>query len=191
MAHHMMIDEETWGTRIGSVIVQLGAVVFDPEGGDIVDKVQWTIHGNSCQRLGGRIDAETVLWWMRQSDKARESISNPTYHMPVVLNEFRGLYAHHGCSGIWSHGATFDIPMLEFYYNRMELDTPWKYNEARDTRTLFDYAKRFRGWKPEADPPGFIAHVASWDAHQQAVNVQSALRALRQGPIVDAGPPGA
>ena len=45
-----------------------------------------------------------------------------------------------GTSNVWSHGAIFDIVILEDVCKKLQQAVTWKFWEVRDTRTLFDLA---------------------------------------------------
>jgi exodeoxyribonuclease VIII len=76
-----------------------------------------------------------------------------------------------GCSAFWSHGATFDLVILENIYRQLNKPLPWNYWQLRDTRTLFDL-----GQDPEM--PQGSKHDALQDAIRQAVGVQNVYRKL-------------
>ena len=71
----VMLDIETGGTRPGSVIYSIGAVVFDT----FYDESNWPtfyspINRQSCLGYGMTEDPDTILWWDEQSEEAREVI---------------------------------------------------------------------------------------------------------------------
>src|SRR4051812_35955260 len=65
---HVMLDLETWGTGNDAVIVSVGACKFDRE--EILDRFHVGVDPTSCQALGLKIDAGTVLWWMSADQRA-------------------------------------------------------------------------------------------------------------------------
>jgi exodeoxyribonuclease VIII len=71
-----------------------------------------------------------------------------------------------GCDAFWSHGATFDLVIIENLYRQLGKNLPWQYWQLRDTRTLFDL-----GFDP--DMPQGSKHDALQDAIRQAVGVQN------------------
>ena len=185
---HAMIDLETLGTRASSIILTIGAVRFDPnslEGiKDVWPKlaVPWfyrEVSLQSCIDLGMTFDADTLKWWMRQSEGARNSAFNPDapVHIGQALNDlnvFLNPPSAQPVEYVWSHGATFDLPILADAYPRCGRVIPWKYPNCRDTRTLFDMA--FGG---KAPMPAGYEHNAMWDAARQAVGVQESYAKLR------------
>ena len=71
-----------------------------------------------------------------------------------------------GVFGVWSHGATFDLVIIENIYRQLGKNLPWQYWQLRDTRTLFDL-----GFNP--DMPQGSKHDALQDAIRQSVGVQN------------------
>ena len=45
-----------------------------------------------------------------------------------------------GTTAVWSHGAIFDIVIIENICRKLQQAVTWKFWEVRDTRTLFDIA---------------------------------------------------
>lgn len=182
---HVMLDLETLGTTPGSIIVAVGACVFDSN--EIgTPMIRARIDAEDAEAHGLTISASTVKWWLRQSSAAISSTFVDKAHLcsgdtfvaaldvfAKFLVEMRGRSAD-GEIRLWSHGASFDPVLLEAAYRLAGLDVPWHFAEVRDTRTLFELAgvapKRFEG----------VHHDALDDAMNQARAVQLAWRALRE-----------
>lgn len=176
---HMMIDIETLGSRPGSVIASIGAVAFDPEAGTIGgDGLSVLVDLADAQKMGLRIDAETVGWWLRQSEAARAGTFAAELHrVPLVtaLGMLSGYCQENGGVFAWSHGAVFDLVLLDSAYFVAGLTAPWKFWHARDTRTIFHLA----GVNPKDHfEPGATAHNALDDARAQARAVIAAYAKL-------------
>ncbi len=145
---HVMIDLETLGIGPDCVIAQVAAVQFCPFTGRFGER--FNMHADIETQPLRQIDPSTVLWWMRQSEDARRHFVEGQEEAPTlryVLDHFHDWMEktfppvpskfHCSAEGVWSHGATFDIPILT---NAM-IRVPWHYRVVRDTRTLFDLAK--------------------------------------------------
>lgn len=172
--NQMMLDLETFGTSGSAFVVQIGACIFNEETGLGVS-AQWDLRGETVAALGGEMDFGTVIWWLAQSEEARKSIishKDRRVSMTFALEALTQMYYDNVCQGVWSHGATFDIPILSGYYARAGLRTPWSYSRARDTRTEFAKAERY-GWERPERP---TAHKAMADAIAQAEDTVNALR---------------
>lgn len=173
-----MLDKETLGTGTSAAVLQIGVCAFDPASPLGWRSQQWTVNLASSLALGGEIDAETFYWWMEQSDEARRSVTgrdgSKLHDIREALEGVIEFYKTTGCTRIWSHGATFDIPILGGYYRRAGLKEPWAYYGARDTRTIIEAAE-LKGW---VRPQVKTAHTAARDAEVQAVQMTQALRVL-------------
>lgn len=172
----VMIDLETLDVLPSATILTIGAVKFDPFGDDMreknCEKFYVKVDIDSCDRLGLTTSADTINWWSQQSEAAQNEAFSTKDRVPVheAINQ---LYKFcWGAKRVWSHGAGFDIIILEHVFAKLNKKVPWSFWEVRDTRTLFDI-----GIDPERPP--VLAHHALEDAWNQAVGVQNVLRTLR------------
>ena len=169
MIHHML-DLETLSTAPNAAIIQIGVVRFDPEGQGVTDTFERTVSLDSCLEVDLKVDGATFEWWLRQSDAARAAVTADPQPLPWVLRDLTTWLGEKPDNVIWSHGASFDAPVLASAYRACGYREPWDHRLVRDTRTLFWLAESW-GWKkPEHD----TAHTALADAVAQAADVQSA-----------------
>ncbi len=171
---HLMLDLETLGTRRDSAILSIGAVSFDPDSEKIGEQIHLGVDVVSCQEHGLYIDAGTVMWWL---EKEKQDFPKPAHPLAYALHLLSSFYKTQGCEAVWSNGATFDIPIIEFAYYSLKADvTPWKYWDARDTRTVFWLA----GY--DGSPTrGIATHSALEDALLQVRLLQEAIKKVRGG----------
>lgn len=178
-----MIDLETCSTLPTAAFSQIGFCVFDPydlgetfkEAGNIFVDVQ------DCMNHGLTVDWDTMRWWSRQSDEARKAMFGD---QGDSLREALGILAHfimeeHNVQYVWSHGASFDIPILHNAYSKFAsepLDVPWAYKQVRDTRTAFDLSSPV--W-PQGDARCTPKHNAQADAVNQARALSTSLQKLQ------------
>jgi len=181
--NHVMLDLETLSTRKDAAIIQLAATPFDPITGERGEPFCAYIHNPS-----GFISAQTVAWWMQQTQAAHlgSCVADTTIAETEesVLHDFAHWLKHlyltneAACEALWSHGATFDIVVLENTYERVGMTKPWSYKIERDTRTLYAIAP---GGMPAI--PGGVdehrQHDAVYDCEVQIAQVVGALRAIR------------
>ena len=172
----IMIDLETLCTLPTATVLTIGAVRFDVDGKpeDILetDKLYIRVDIDSCAGMDLSISDSTLQWWGRQSESAQEEAFGGDNRTPIAdaLSQL-----HKFCWGskfAWSHGATFDLVILEHLYRKVGKTAPWRYFNARDTRTLFNLGI-------EPGMPATTAHKALDDAYAQAVAVQNVYRVLR------------
>lgn len=173
MAKHLMVDMETMAVSPRTVILSLGAVHFDPFSDEIIDEIYFKIDLDDQDKLGREIDPNTLDWWAKQDPVIMEEAFSPDNRIPVLeaLDKFHKFAW--GCDKFWSHGATFDLVILEDLYRQHNKPLPWSYWQLRDTRTLFDL-----GFDPCM--PKESKHDALQDARRQAVGVQNVFSQLRK-----------
>jgi hypothetical protein len=167
-----MIDCETLSTELNAQVLTIGAVKFNPNGDDILDTIYLKIDIESCSDLNLDISESTIEWWSKQKPDALEDALSETGRLDVK-DAMKLLYKF--CSagtGFWSHGAIFDIVVLEQIFKKLKIGVPWKYYQVRDTRTLFSLG---------IDPtmPTTTAHNAIDDAIAQVRSVQTVTAMLR------------
>lgn len=182
MNSDVMIDLETLDVLPSATILTIGAIKFDPFGDEVrektCEKFYVKVDIDSCDRLGLTTSKDTINWWSQQSKAAQDEAFSTKDRIPVheAINK---LYKFcWGAKRVWSHGAGFDIIILEHVFAKLNKKVPWSFWEVRDTRTLFDI-----GINPERPP--VLAHHALEDAWNQAVGVQNVLRTLRTSTRLD------
>lgn len=157
---HIMLDLETMSTAKDAAIIAIGAVRMDLTNGTLGDTFYRVVNLKSAQRAGGRIDAETVMWWLYQSEDARNAIAgNDSMLIETALKEFNEWVRITPLHGIWGNGSDFDNVILENAYNRLGWTPSWSYRQNRCYRTM---AAR----NPALDMQ--VAHHALRDAIKQA-----------------------
>ena len=173
---HVMVDLETLGTMPGSAIVSLGAVEFMPAGSSFYALIDAT----SCQQLGLRIEAGTVMWWLGQNEAARQALlETPGEPIIGVLGAFADwMAAVRGGSDLrlWAKGPSFDASLLRSAYRAARMEAPWHYAEERCVRTVLELA----GVEIERAADG-VRHHALDDARRQAVAVEAAIARMAAG----------
>lgn len=166
MKTQIMLDLETLGQKPGSVIVALGAVKFG--NGEITDSFYRRVDPGSCESIGLRMDASTVLWWLKQSNEARLEIAKPGLHICEVLGLFADWVADPDAE-VWGNGSGFDNVLLGDAYDRAMRHRPWKFWNDRCYRTI-------KSMHPEVPMPRTgTHHNALDDAKTQALHLMAIL----------------
>ena len=166
MPKHLMVDMETMAVSPNAVVLSLGAVHFNPWGNGYGDKIYFRINIDDQDALGREVDPNTLDWWATQDPAIMEEAFSLDNRIPLVeaIDIFHKFAW--GCDAYWSHGATFDLVIIENLYRQLGRPVPWNYWQLRDTRTLFDL-----GFDPDMPKGG--KHDALQDAIRQAVGVQN------------------
>ncbi len=173
---HVMIDIETLGLKSNSIILSIGAVFFDIETGELGREFYKNI---DPEQHGRGVDVSTIMWWMEQSDRARNDlVSGRKYDLQKVLDDF-GLFfcdedrVYPEEIQVWANGATFDPVLLGDAYKH---NPPWRFYNVLDQRTM-----KFldRGRTERIEPK--TAHNALCDAIAQAKYVSKVWQVLNRG----------
>lgn len=139
--NHVMLDLETLGKGNDAPVVAIGAVAFNPFNGVIADKFYARVDMEDACRFG-TLDANTVRWWLQQSDEARAEIYEPGgVPLAVALQDFWTFFTAQGECPVWGNGPTFDITILETAYKNVGMIVPWQFWNVRDCRTIEALAK--------------------------------------------------
>jgi len=195
MSRHIMFDLETLGTMVGAPILSIGAVrfalddmppIFKPVMSDA--RKSFKMGGNSNLdafyrniSLTSNMRADLVEitqgsldFWLQQPDAVRLALLDGRVPLRDALSDFWKWVDAEEYEGFWSHGTTFDVPLLqEAYMATYNQDrVPWRYRAVRDTRTVFSVA--FPDEQVPVKVDSRSKHNALMDAYWQAKMVQAA-----------------
>ncbi len=166
-----MIDLETLAVSPRSVVLSLGAVKFNPYSDDIGDILYFKLDLDEQDLLNREIDPNTLDWWAKQDKEIMEEAFSPQDRISLdsAMDQFHKFAW--GTDAFWSHGATFDLVIVEDILRQLNRPLPWNYWQLRDTRTLFALGQ-------DPDMPQGRKHDALQDAIRQAVGVQNVYKKL-------------
>ncbi len=175
-----MTDLESMGKQRDAAIVSVGAVFFNYKTGELGPTFLRTINLATAVRDGGKIEPGTVIWWLGQSQAARDAIRFGGQDIRKVLQDFRDWIkesCRHEDVKVWGNSDEFDLAKLEGAYERSNIAVPWNWTNARDFRTI-------RKWYPKVEynynDKGDGAHNALADAIFQAEHMMKIQRSLRR-----------
>lgn len=134
--NHLMVDIETLGCSSYSVILSFSAVEFNLYTGETGASITRHIDLNSCIKAGFLVDASTVIWWMKQSELAREKVTEGNTDIYTALLDFRDFLVSRPDFLLWGNSASFDLGILGNAYDKMAIEKPWKHWNERCLRTL-------------------------------------------------------
>jgi hypothetical protein len=177
----VVVDLETLDISPSAVILTIGAVMFDINTIDVLDRPrednrrEMHLHlENRAQmlNLGRTVTPSTIQWWTKQDEEAKKAIFCDASKYLTLKNALLQLTEFIGDKKVYFRGTDFDGAILEHAYQQCELKAPWKYNAKRDIRTFID-AKTGSdcGYIDGLDKPDWITkhradHDALWDAYQ-------------------------
>lgn len=170
---HIMLDLETWGTKPGCALRSIGAVAFNLHSA-IGDEFYLNIEEASCLSLGLEKEISTVEWWAKQSPEAQAALLTSPHPLGAAVRAFHEWFRGQAGEFVWSHGGNFDEPIWNAAARVVGERVPWKFWNARCTRTAYALAK----FDPRSLPREGTYHNALDDAKYQARCVQAAMRML-------------
>jgi len=175
---HVMLDLETWGTTPGSALRSIGAVSFE-FGGAVGDSFYRNIDEQSCLDRGLTVDPQTNAWWLRQPEQARAALlDNQQPLLKVVVEFHRWFLFEQDAQFVWSQGGNFDEPLWAAAARACGERLPWKFWDARCTRTIYHAAE----FDPRSMKREGVHHNALDDALFQIACVQESYRRLSKKP---------
>jgi len=131
--NNVMIDLETMGTGRNAAIVAIGAVKFDKSG--LGEEYYVKISLVEACMFGMEMTAETVLWWLKQSDEARAELTDgKTTCVYQVIEDFEHFLGDDAV--VWGNGSDFDNVILAELWLSQDLQVPWKFWNSQCYRTI-------------------------------------------------------
>jgi exodeoxyribonuclease VIII len=169
---HVMLDIETLGKGNDACILSIGMVKFNPSTDEIYDQIYVAVEPESCQAVGLKMDASTVMWWM--SDERNIARGNMMRDERVDLQSaLFGVAEWFGDDKpVWGNGATFDNVILSSAFAACRIERPWKFWHDRCYRTLKSMAPQVKLVRSG------VYHNALDDAISQAKHMQAVVKAL-------------
>lgn len=175
---HIMVDIETMGDSSNSAIVSIGAVQFNMGTGQTGEEFYTNVNLQSCLDLGLYASGETILWWLKQSDEARKSLtSSSQVHIAQALLDFSAFIDKCGKdSEVWGNSARFDLGILSDAYDKCKQKMPWDFRKERDVRTLVSFLPEIKNMTKFNG----VAHNALADCHFQIKYCSETWNTLKQ-----------
>lgn len=169
---NVTVDLETFGTGNDAVILSIGAVKHTAT--EIVDRFHVGVDPASCQQLGLKMDASTVLWWMKDDlGAAREALLGlERVDLPSALVGFSQWFGSDPLP-IWGNGSTFDNVILRSAYAACHLEYPTRFWNDLCYRTM---KTMFPGLEPVREG---VHHDALDDATHQAQHWMAIVQHIR------------
>lgn len=145
----VMIDIETLGTSVNSVITSIAAVEFNLETGNVGEIFKVNIDPKSCLKNGLEMDWDTIQWWMNQSSDAIESMSKNAKPLPIALVELNKFFANKETHNVWGNSARFDLGIVENAFLKVGYDShPWSPWGERCMRTITSLNREIKDNEP-------------------------------------------
>lgn len=174
-----MVDLETLGRQPYAPILSIGACAFTMDDSPITDLFYQAVDLESCMELGMRPDADTIRWWVKQSEDARlRAFHDPeAVTLPLALDAFTDWFNSRPMT-TWGNSARFDCGLLEAAYKVCRKEVPWQWWKEGCYRSV----KNLPGARSVALQRYGTHHNALDDAISQAIHLRSIYRALKLSP---------
>lgn len=124
---HFMIDIETYDVTPSAVILSIGAE-------RILGSETFYVEINPNTQYERTASIATKEWWAKQGNPPIHGVI-PLYDALAGLSAWLKNLSEEPI--IWCKGTDFDTVILTHAYRSFGMETPWKYNNVRDCRTVF------------------------------------------------------
>ncbi len=175
--NEIMLDLETMDTGPYSAILSIGAVRFNLETGKMGGTFYRNIYLKSCTDLGMTLSADTIMWWMKQSDEARKAFNTSANNSLRDVCEDFTMYVNNVKAtslkkvSLWGNGASFDNVIIRNAYDKLSYRFPLPFYADCDVRTIMKIAPKIE--KKDSDRKG-VYHNALDDAIYQVSYLSAA-----------------
>lgn len=157
---NLMIDLETLDTAPSAAMLSIGIVpfLFIGENVEIYDPLHIGVSPESCFKHGLTISDDTLMFWIMQSEKARNYIASlhrlDLETAIVTVNRYcETNYPKTGSrknSMVYSNPDGFDIAILSYAYSRVSQKLPWEHYNVLDYRTLASLDRSIKNSHPRS-----------------------------------------
>jgi hypothetical protein len=169
----IMLDIETMSTHnTNALVLSVAAVAFTMNKAGVIflpPERLWVLNLRQQLAAGRTVMDDTVKFWRDQSYEAKAHWLHPA-RPPVELDVFQQEFAQEFISPdaeevieAWANGIMFDLGNLTSLLGV----TPWKYNAAKDARTIYHHIPTVRE-RPIASICLGPAHEPVTDCKDQA-----------------------
>ena len=176
MNNEIMIDIETLSTQNNAMILTIGAIKFQ-RNEDLTELKNMEtfyvrIDTKSCKNLNMHVDDETLKWWGRQSEEAKNEVFYNTDRLDINESLTQLSQFLKGHKYIWSNSPSFDCVILENAFKCCGIEVPWKFWNLRDCRTVYDLGR------VNLKSVSVVKHNALDDCYNQIIALKKSLKNL-------------
>ena len=188
-----MLDIETLGTAIDSVVLQIAIVEFNIDDGKVISGKEFHISLNQQKQQGRVTYFDALRFWLKENPSLLKELidaSTPEFlTIDSVKHEFlnyikdanynSGLNYNPPISvNIWCRGSDFDFAIIRNLFGEdfINSNNLIKYNSGRDTRTVIDLAELlYPGLVKPERPATLPKHNAMADCKYQILELVNAI----------------
>lgn len=140
---HMILDLETLALVPQATIVSIGALMFNPRSLKTIDMREKLLividpHAENDKWVRA-IDWATLKWHFNLPQGTNDYLNDqPNVSLHSALSQLSEYIHRQNPATIWANGITpLDFGVLYNAYNHTGLPIPWKHNQIRDARTIY------------------------------------------------------
>lgn len=135
----LSIDLETMGMPPAGAVIGLGACFFDLQTSAVGPTFYRAVNLATAVKAGMTLEPSTIMWWLGQSQEAREAVRFSTSALETALTEFSEFVAEHSrVQDVrpWGNASSFDLTILGSAYKLTGIKQPWYFTNERCFRTV-------------------------------------------------------
>lgn len=140
--NNLMLDIETLGTGPDSIVISIGAVLFDPQTGDVGAEFYQKVNFQDQIDKGRKPTQSTIEFWVNQSKEAQGVFHEEGINTLNALSALRDFIVNNSsidkCKP-WGNGPSFDLTIMESLFKDFGIEHPWKFWNVRCLRTFKEY----------------------------------------------------
>jgi hypothetical protein len=171
------VDIETLATSNDAAVIAIGVAFFNADG--VIEKFDFPIMPDDWI---GKIDNDTVSWWMQQSDAARRATFGGSYTAGGAAALITNLFGIHSPKTVWANDPDFDLTILRTWWAALKphagAQPPFHFRQHRSYRTIKDLASRAGFVYSPVSEGESTRHRAGDDAARQALYIIEATKFL-------------
>ena len=163
-----MFDIETLGVDSNAVILSLACIYFDPDSNPTYKELKESAFfvklnaKDQVERLGRKVDRDTVDWWAKQCDNVKIKSLKPSPNDVLAEDAVNMLRTWADSKNdkkcyVWARGNLDELlyRALEFQITGSRDDTVFAFNRWRDVRTAVDFLTGSNNGYCKVDHPEF------------------------------------
>lgn len=137
--NQLMLDVECAGTTRSAAIMAIGAAFFDLHRYEIGPTFIIPVHVATSVAIGMQIEPGGFLFWLRQSNEARNGVAYNLVDIHTALDRFNAFCAEN-CRRqdvrAWGNSSAFDMSIMNFAYDKCGKEMPWGFGKESCFRTV-------------------------------------------------------
>lgn len=136
--NHAMIDVEALRLNkpFRAPLMEVGVVVFNDKG-EVIESLRILVKKEGLPKWAS-VEKTTLDWWEEQDywHELQRDIMRLGISAEQAMHDMNAFLEKHKVGPVWFAGPQYDQVMLEAYLAEFGIPYYWRYNDARDFRTI-------------------------------------------------------